>query len=126
MDERTDYIQGEIRALKMLLSGTDYKCLKFAEGEMTAEEYADVRKERAEWREKINALEAELEQIEKEEQARIEAEIAAEKAKNEVIEAVEEAAPETVEEAAPEAAELEPSDAETEIEPEEQSEESAE
>lgn len=50
----------DIYALKMALAATDYKALKFAEGELTAEEYAPVRDERRALREKINALEAEI------------------------------------------------------------------
>lgn len=47
----------EINALKSLLQGTDYKCMKFAEGAMSEEEFAPVREQRAAWRERINELE---------------------------------------------------------------------
>lgn len=50
-------IQGEIFALKMKLRESDYKAIKFAEGELTTEEYAPVKAERKAWREKINELE---------------------------------------------------------------------
>lgn len=53
-------ILGEITALKMLLSGTDYKCLKYAEGALAEEEYAETKQQRAEWRRKINELEEKL------------------------------------------------------------------
>lgn len=47
----------EIAALKAKLSSTDYQAIKFAEGEMTAEEYAETKGKRATWRKKINKLE---------------------------------------------------------------------
>lgn len=50
--------------LKQKLADTDYKALKFAEGELTAEEYAPVREERRALRAKINTLEAEIKQLE--------------------------------------------------------------
>lgn len=46
-----------IGELKRLLSRTDYQAIKFAEGEMTQEEYAPIRAERTEWRREINELE---------------------------------------------------------------------
>ena len=42
------------------LSRTDYKAIKFAEGELSAEEYAPIREKRRMWRAEINRLEAEL------------------------------------------------------------------
>lgn len=50
----------EINTLKQLLTQTDYKCLKFAEGAMTAEEFAPAKAQREEWRERINELEEQL------------------------------------------------------------------
>lgn len=47
----------EIRILKGKLSETDYQAIKYAEGEMTAEEYAETKAKRSEWRTKINELE---------------------------------------------------------------------
>lgn len=58
--ERIDTINAEITALKSLLTDTDYKALKHAEGVMSAEEYEPIRQQREEWRGKINALETEL------------------------------------------------------------------
>jgi hypothetical protein len=58
--ERIDAINAEITALKSLLTDTDYKALKHADGVMSAEEYEPVRQQREEWRDKINALETEL------------------------------------------------------------------
>lgn len=47
----------EIASLKAKLSATDYQAIKFAEGEMTREEYAETKAKRAEWRKRINELE---------------------------------------------------------------------
>ena len=58
--ERIDTINAEITALKSLLTDTDYKALKHADGVMSAEEYEPIRQQREEWRDKINALETEL------------------------------------------------------------------
>lgn len=48
----------QIAALKQKLADTDYSVIKIAEGAATAEEYADTIALRQEWRDKINALEA--------------------------------------------------------------------
>lgn len=58
--ERIDTINAEITALKSLLTDTDYKALKHADGVMSAEEYEPIRQQREEWRDKINALETKL------------------------------------------------------------------
>lgn len=47
----------EIAALKAKLSETDYQAIKFAEGEMTANEYAETKAKRIAWRARINELE---------------------------------------------------------------------
>jgi hypothetical protein len=60
MDDKYNAIQFEINGLKQLLNATDYKCLKFAEGAITESEYAETKALRAEYRRKINALEAQL------------------------------------------------------------------
>ena len=52
-----------IFALKSMLSQTDYKAIKYAEGEITEEEYAPVREQRRQWRRQINELEAEIESL---------------------------------------------------------------
>lgn len=52
--------QNRIYELKALLSESDYKAIKFAEGEMSAEEYEPTRLQRRAWREEINVIEAEL------------------------------------------------------------------
>lgn len=43
--------------LKAKLAETDYKCLKYADGALTDEEYAITREERAKLREAINQIE---------------------------------------------------------------------
>lgn len=50
-------IAEEISALKANLSGTDYKAIKYAEGWITAEEYAETKAQRQAWRDRINELE---------------------------------------------------------------------
>lgn len=47
----------EIADLKAKLSNTDYQAIKYAEGALTAEEYAPIKAQRQEWRDRINALE---------------------------------------------------------------------
>ena len=47
----------EIERLKAELAATDYKCLKYVDGALTEEEYAEVKAYRQELRNRINALE---------------------------------------------------------------------
>ena len=53
--------KNQIEGLKAELSKTDYKCLKFVDGALTEEEYAEVRTYRQSLRDQINQLESELE-----------------------------------------------------------------
>ena len=53
-------IEKRINELKGLLYSTDYKAVKFAEGELTEEEYAETRTLRRAYREEINQLEETL------------------------------------------------------------------
>ena len=53
-------IREEIGFLRERLSATDYVVIKIAEGVATEKEYADVLKDRAEWRKRINEIEGEL------------------------------------------------------------------
>lgn len=46
-----------INELKRLLMETDYQAIKYAEGELTIEEYALTKAKRASWRKEINELE---------------------------------------------------------------------
>lgn len=48
----------EIEVLKSELMKTDYQAIKYAEGELSAEEYSEVRDKRKFWRTRINELEA--------------------------------------------------------------------
>ena len=54
---KEEIAQNRIYELKQLLLDTDYKAIKYAEGELTAEEYAPIKQQRREWREEINLLE---------------------------------------------------------------------
>ena len=50
----------EIAELKAKLRDTDYQAIKYAEGELSEDEYAPTKAERRAWREKINQLECEM------------------------------------------------------------------
>ena len=63
MEERKRAIESEIAGLKQILAGTDYKTLKFAEGQISEKDYAATKQQRQELRDKINQVEAELETI---------------------------------------------------------------
>ena len=56
-------INTKISVLKAYLRATDYKAIKFAEGEITAEEYAETKEKRRAWRAEINTLQAELKEL---------------------------------------------------------------
>lgn len=47
----------KIAELKYKLSQTDYQAIKYAEGQITEEEYAPIKAQRQEWRNEINLLE---------------------------------------------------------------------
>lgn len=47
----------KINFIKQKLYDTDYQAIKYAEGALSFEEYADMLKQRREWRNEINALE---------------------------------------------------------------------
>lgn len=49
-----------IAELKAKLSKTDYQAIKYAEGEITAEDYLSTKEMRKAWRFEINSLEKEL------------------------------------------------------------------
>ena len=57
--------QAEIIELKKYLSDTDYKAIKFAEGEITESDYQEVKSQRHDARVRINELESLIEQLEK-------------------------------------------------------------
>lgn len=61
MNEKPKYlIESEIAVKKQMLASTDYQALKYAEGAISDEDYAEVKAQRETWRAEINALEAEL------------------------------------------------------------------
>ena len=53
-----DQYRLEIQQLKKQLSDSDYKAIKFAEGQISEEEYTSVKTERQGYRDRINELEA--------------------------------------------------------------------
>lgn len=53
-------VESEIAVRKQYLSQTDYQALKYAEGELSDEDFAETKEKRATWRAEINALEEEL------------------------------------------------------------------
>ena len=63
MVDRKRAIESEIAGLKQILTSTDYKALKFAEGQISATDYKETKQQRQALRDKINELEAELETI---------------------------------------------------------------
>ncbi len=50
----------EIEELKKQLAETDYQAIKYAEGQMSEEEYAGIKTQRQAWRDRINELEEKL------------------------------------------------------------------
>ena len=65
MNEQIKKIQGRINTLKFRLSKTDYQAIKYAEGELSEEEFAEVKAQRKAWRAEINELEAQLQELRK-------------------------------------------------------------
>lgn len=55
--------QAEILDLKKYLSDTDYKAIKFAEGEITESDYQEDKSQRHDARVRINELEARIEEL---------------------------------------------------------------
>ena len=65
-DEKAiEQYQSEIIELKKYLSDTDYKAIKFAEGEITKSDYQEVKSQRHDARVRINELESLIEELEK-------------------------------------------------------------
>ena len=56
-DKLKDEYRIEIQQLKKLLSDTDYKAIKYAEGQISEEEYSEIKSERQGYRDRINYLE---------------------------------------------------------------------
>lgn len=63
MNERKMAIESEIAGLKQILTSTDYKALKFAEGQISEKDYEETKQQRQLLRDKINELEAEMNAI---------------------------------------------------------------
>lgn len=55
-------VDEQIEILKQNLKDTDYKAIKFAEGFISAEDYAETKALRQSWRDEINRLESESEE----------------------------------------------------------------
>ena len=53
-------VEARISELKSFLAATDYQAIKYAEGELTEEEYLPIKEQRASWRKEINELELEV------------------------------------------------------------------
>lgn len=66
MEEQIYEIESEIRALRQLLTNSDYKTLKYTEGFISEDDYAEIKTFRQNCRDKINEYEAQLEKLEAE------------------------------------------------------------
>lgn len=58
--KRIPLIKEQISQLKIKLADSDYKILKYLEGELSQEEYDEIVAKRKEWRKEINELEEQL------------------------------------------------------------------
>lgn len=56
IEQKLNYIS----QFKCALKNTDYKCLKYIDGELTEEEYSKVKEQRKKLRNYINEIEAEI------------------------------------------------------------------
>lgn len=64
MNREKMQIKSKIMSVLNKLNATDYQAIKFAEGELTISEYAEIKEKRKKWRTEINALETELKVLE--------------------------------------------------------------
>lgn len=64
-DLRKKEIQDRINELKQLLKDSDYRAIKYAEGQYTKTEYAPYKEQRQTYRDEINSLEEELNKLNK-------------------------------------------------------------
>lgn len=62
-------IESKIAGLKQILTSTDYKALKHADGVLSDAEYEETKQFRQSLRDQINELEAELSAVEESEAA---------------------------------------------------------
>lgn len=63
---KISFYRFKISELKIKLSQTDYKAIKYAEGLYTDEEYLPIKEERQECRDKINEYEELIKELENE------------------------------------------------------------
>ena len=61
--KRIQTLQAEIIKYKQKLNETDYLALKHFEGEISDEDFAATKKERANWRKQINSLQKDLQNV---------------------------------------------------------------
>lgn len=61
MAEEVLRLEAQINELKYKLLCTDYQAIKYAEGELSFEDYYPIKEQRRAWRNEINSLEARLE-----------------------------------------------------------------
>ena len=61
--EKQEKILMQINELKQLLTQSDYKALKYAEGWLSTDEFKETLDQRQLWRNQINELESELETL---------------------------------------------------------------
>ncbi len=52
-----------IHVLKNKLQQTDYQAIKYAEGQISEQDYAPIKAQRQSWRNEINELEEEINQL---------------------------------------------------------------
>ena len=52
-------VEQQIAGLKQNLADTDYQAIKYAEGAISDEDYAEIKAQRQAWRDEINRLENE-------------------------------------------------------------------
>lgn len=57
---KKEFAQSRISELKQLLSSQDYKTIKYIQGELSEEEFTNVKAQCKAWRDEINLLEADL------------------------------------------------------------------
>jgi hypothetical protein len=63
MQEKLLELYSQISTIETHLQNTDYKAIKFAEGELTADEYEPTKQQRITWRKQIGVLENEIEYL---------------------------------------------------------------
>ena len=56
-------LKKQIQELKQHLNATDYQAIKYAEGQLSEEEYAEMKIQRQSWRNEINILEKQIEEL---------------------------------------------------------------